>query len=172
MEQSCTTFDRSQMGPASVTQVSSPFHHCAALQNTSASSWLGKGRKRRAILWGITSTVLSAIGLIGLALFEQYNGMLSELRSDLRHFNETSSDFVRKDRLQKCWDTMKECSRAMDALTAAKEQLEREVAAGERSRMELTKEMQRLRERLAYLEGMKMAKPSGSFTSAGHDMDP
>lgn len=119
------------------------------------SSLFPKGRSRRALLWGVISTVLSAIGLIGLGLFEQYNGMLSELRTDLKHFNETSSEYVKKDRLQKCWERLKECTKEMGASAVARERLEQELKAGERTREDMAKEMQRLRERLAYLEGMK-----------------
>jgi hypothetical protein len=125
----------------------------------SSSSWFAKGRKRRALVWGITSTALSAVGLIALALFEQYNGMLSELRTDLKHFNETASEYVKKDKLQKFWDMMKECSKEIDASNAARAQTERELKASERAREDMAKEMQRLRERLAFVEGMKMARP-------------
>ncbi len=38
-----------------------------------------KAKKRR-WLWGISGTAFSAIGFIGLALFEQYNSVLSEFR--------------------------------------------------------------------------------------------
>jgi septal ring factor EnvC (AmiA/AmiB activator) len=170
MEPSCLTTDRRELRPAAVTQVDSPTEPRPASQAASHVSWLGQGRKRRAIIWGITSTVLSAIGLIGLALFEQYNGMLGELRSDLRHFNETSGEYVKKDKLQKCWDTMKECSREMNALSASKEQLERELTASLRAREEMSREMQRMRERLAYLEGLKMAKPH--FDSPSSELEP
>ena len=45
-------------------------------------------------------------------MFEQYNGMLSELRADLKHFNETSNEYVKKERLQKCWEHLKSCAGA------------------------------------------------------------
>ena len=119
-----------------------------------------KLRRRRALLWGIVSTVLSAIGFIGLALFEQYNGMLSELRADLKHFNETSSDYVKNDRFQKCWEMMKELSKDVGATKASADQLERELKVSTRLCEDQAKELQRLRERLAYLEGFRAARPN------------
>ncbi len=135
------------------------------------SSLFPTARSRRALFWGVISTVLSAIGLIGLALFEQYNGMLSELRMDLKHFNETSSEFVKNDRLQKCWERLKECSKETHASSLARERLEKELKASERVREVMAREMQRLRERLAYLEGMKAARPSAVSSGNGADQD-
>jgi hypothetical protein len=123
------------------------------------SSWIARGRRRRALVWGIISTVLSAIGLIGLAAFEQYNGMLSELRGDLKHFNETSSDYVKRDMFQRCWERVRECTKEANASKRACEVLDRELKASEAARQDLAKELRRLRERLAYLEGMKAARP-------------
>lgn len=120
-------------------------------------SLLPKGRSRRAVLCAAASTLLSGAGLVGLAMFEQYNSALNELRNDLKHFNESSSEYVKKDRLQKCWEHLRECGQAMNAANAARERLEHELKASERGREDLAKEMQRLRERLSYLEGMKAA---------------
>ncbi|HEV3261840.1 MAG TPA: hypothetical protein VG013_33630 [Gemmataceae bacterium] len=158
MERSAIVRDKETAAFASVTQCSYSTEERLPPQLGAPSSWLGRGRKRRALIWGITSTVLSAIGLIGLAMFEQYNGMLSELRSDLKHFNEISGEFVKKDRMQRCWDRMREYSREVAAASMAREQTERELQASERAREEMTKEMQQLRERLAYLEGLRAAR--------------
>jgi hypothetical protein len=128
---------------------------------------LRNARRRRAILWGIVSTVLSAIGLVGLALFEQYNGMLSELRADLKHFNETSADYVKKDRMQHVRDEMKECFRELESSKLAREQLERELKASEKTREDVVKEMQLLRERLAYVEGLRAAAPPAGGKADG-----
>lgn len=99
-----------------------------------SQSWFGAGGKQGAIIWGIVSTLLSAFGLIGLALFEQYNGALSELRTDLKHFNDTCSEYVKKDKLQKCWDMVKDCSKEIIASNATRDRFERELQHSERAR--------------------------------------
>ena len=121
---------------------------------------LPQGRARRAIVCAVASTVLSGLGLVALALFEQYNSALTELHNDLKHFNETSGEYVKKDRLQKCWEHMRECAHAMNAANAARERMEHELKVSERSREDLAKEIQRMRERLSYLEGLKAASGS------------
>ncbi len=136
--------------------------HSGPVHPAGPLSFLGSARRRRALIWGIVSTVLSAIGLIGLALFEQYNGMLSELRADLKHFNETSADYVKKDRVQHFREEMKACFRELESSRLAREQLESELKASERTRTEMVKEMQLLRERLAYVEGLRAATPVGA----------
>src|SRR5262249_42502583 len=66
-----------------------------------------KNRGRGPLLWGMGGTLLSALGFIGLAMFEQYNGMLTELRNDLKHFNEVSAEFVKKESMQRLRDQLK-----------------------------------------------------------------
>src|SRR5438045_2895195 len=70
--------------------------HPGELGHFPASSSL-KGKGRSAFIWGISGTVLSAAGFIAMALFEQYNDSLNELRRDLKHFNETSAELVKKE---------------------------------------------------------------------------
>src|SRR5260370_40761828 len=62
-----------------------------------ASHAIPHRHRGRGLIWGLGGTILSVFGFIALALFEQYNSMLGELRSDLKHFNETSSQFVKKE---------------------------------------------------------------------------
>ena len=114
-------------------------------------------RRRQALLWGIGSTVLSALGLIALCLFEQYNGMLSELRADLKHFNETVGEYAKKDRVAALRDTVRQCSSEMTASKLQREQLEQELKSSQAQRTLLEKELQQLRERMAYVEGMRAA---------------
>jgi hypothetical protein len=114
-------------------------------------------RGRGALLWGMGGTLLSAVGFIGLALFEQYNGMLTELRNDLKHFNETSVEFAKKDSLQRLRDQLKERFKEMDQSNVMRERLAAELRASERAREEMARELQRMRERLAYLEGRQAA---------------
>jgi septal ring factor EnvC (AmiA/AmiB activator) len=102
--------------------------------------------------------LLSLAGLIGLGLFEQYNSMLSELRGDLKRFNETSAEYVKREQMQRCWEKLRQVDKELNAANTARVPLEQELKACERSRDELTKELQRLRERLAYLEGQQAAR--------------
>src|SRR5947209_4875493 len=70
----------------------------APLPHAPLAAFPGAGRKSRAAwLWGASSAVLSGLGFVALALFEQYNGMVSEMRTDLKHFNETQSNFVKRE---------------------------------------------------------------------------
>ena len=121
-----------------------------------ASAPTGKG-KYRAMLWGTGGTILSAVGFIALALFEQYNGMISELRGDLKHFNETSSDYVKKESVQKYRDEMRECLKELQTSNAARLQLEQELRASEKAREQMGHDLQRMSERLAFVEGRQSA---------------
>jgi septal ring factor EnvC (AmiA/AmiB activator) len=136
-------------GPVSSIHVTPPVPARALLPRNS--------RRRQAILWGIGSTVLSGLGLIALCLFEQYNGMLSELRSDLKHFNETVGEYARKDRVTALREAVRQCSTQLTASKFQHEQLEQELKASQTQRTVLEKELQQLRERMAYVEGMRAA---------------
>jgi septal ring factor EnvC (AmiA/AmiB activator) len=100
-------------------------------------------------------TVLSALGFIALALFEQYNGMISELRGDLKHFNETSSEYVKRDSFQRLRDQTKEHFKELQDATATRAQLEHELIASEKAREEIAHELHQIRERLAFVEGQQ-----------------
>src|SRR5438128_87576 len=96
-----------------------------------------KPRSNRPLLWGLGGTLLSGLGFVGLALFEQYNGMLSELRADLKHFNETSSEYVKKDSLQRIREHFRDCMKELHEIDAAKGRVEQELRASEKARDEL-----------------------------------
>lgn len=164
MEQTGLFSKKKDLGLPSSKETSYSFEQRSISQPAPHHSWLPKGRRRLALLWGIGSTGLSAIGLIILMLFEQYNGMVAEMRADLKHFNETSSEYVKKDRLQRCWERIRELSKEVNASKTAREQMDQELKASERAREDQAKENQRLRERLAYLEGMKAARPGSDPT--------
>jgi hypothetical protein len=123
-----------------------------------------KAKRRWALLWGMGGTVLSALGFVALALFEQYNGMLSELRGDLKHFNETASEFVKKDTLERVREHAREATNEIHASHAARTQLEQELKASEKAREEMAHELRQMRERLAYLEG-RLAGPSATAST-------
>jgi hypothetical protein len=156
MEQNCVIHGKKGPGFPSGVQLSYSTEHRAPSPPVSSPSWFSNRRTRRAVICGVISTLLSAIGLIGLALFEQYNGMLSELRADLKHFNETASDYIKRDRFEKCLERLKECMKEVRASEAARERLDHELKTCERTREVLARDVQRLRERLAYVEGMKV----------------
>jgi hypothetical protein len=168
MEQSRIIHGKTGPGFPVDTQVSYSTEHHQAASPASPRPWFSNRRTRRAVICGVISTVLSAIGLIGLALFEQYNGMLSELRTDLKHFNETASDYVKRDRFEKCLERLKECSKEMRASAVARERLEQELKASERTREDMAKELQRMRERLAYVEGLKAGMAVTTSGSSRH----
>jgi hypothetical protein len=106
------------------------------------------------------------VGFIALALFEQYNDSLNELRNDLKHFHLTCSDLVKKEELRNRMHSTWTCLRDLQAgklATAQREtrivQMERQMKAVEEERKELVRELQRLRERLASVEGRQAATP-------------
>jgi len=127
-------------------------HHSAALP-----ALHGKGRW--AVAWGIFGTVFSTLGFVAWALFEQYNANLNELQRDLKHFHEASADLVKKEALQRCYNKLAECTKEIQASTAAREQLIRELDAAQKHQREMEREVQQLRERLASVEGRQTATP-------------
>jgi hypothetical protein len=115
------------------------------------------GKKTRAaLLWGICSAVLSGLGFVALALFEQYNGMVGEMRNDLKHFNETQSNYVKREHFDKLKEKLREGFREFHDAKVARTQLEQELKVSEKARADMAQEMQRLRERLAYVEGRQI----------------
>ncbi len=138
-----------------------------------------KGWKRLAVFWSVSGgTILSALGFLGLTLYQQYSDNLAELQRDLKHFNETSADFVKKEslhnRLNFVRDGFKE-ARAASQSTAKEiatlgmanvardgqlHTLENRVKTLEDERRSLTTELQNLRERLATIEGRQAAMPA------------
>jgi hypothetical protein len=111
------------------------------------------GKGRAAMIWGVGSTVLSVLGFIGWGLFEQYDRSLCELRADLKHFNEVSSTFIKKDSMTRFRDQYKTQFGEMQAMAASNKQLDAELKASERAREAMTQELIRMRERLAFVEG-------------------
>ena len=132
---------------------------------------LTKAKKRR-LLWGLGGTILSGLGFVGLALFEQYNGVLSELRADLKHFNETSSEYVKKDSFQRFRDHIRDSMKELHGADVAKVRLEQELKLSEKAREELAQELHQMRERLAYLEGRQTATPTASQQNSIKKLEP
>ena len=112
-----------------------------------------KRRRRTAIILGLGSSLASVLGFGALTLFEQYNSLVSEMRNDLKHFNETSSEYVKRDHFQHYRDQVKAAIKELQETNVAKYRLEQELKASEKVRTDTAEELRRLRERLAYLEG-------------------
>ena len=109
------------------------------------------------MIWGMAGTILSVVGFIGLALFEQYNSMLSELRTDLKHFNETTNEYAKRDSVQRLRDQVKDCLKEIQTANSIRTRLEMELTASEKLREEQNRQVQQMRERLAYVEGRQGA---------------
>jgi uncharacterized protein (DUF3084 family) len=110
------------------------------------------------LLWGLTGLALSALALV-VVLFERYDGLVSELRTDLNQLNDTSGDYVRKSKLEKCRAVLKQCSREKYAWSTARKQIERELNASKQERTELKSELRRMHERLTHLDGNGQVEP-------------
>jgi 3-deoxy-D-manno-octulosonate 8-phosphate phosphatase KdsC-like HAD superfamily phosphatase len=108
-------------------------------------------------------------GFLGLALFEQYNGLVGELRADLKHFNETAADFARKDEVRRLRDQVKEATREAGASAADRARLEHELGASEAARAEQARAVQRLRERVAYVEGLHGGRAAPASAAGAAD---
>ncbi len=133
-----------------------PPHPDSGTRDTDSGS---RSKGRLAMLWGISGTVISALGFIGLSLFDQYNHSLNELQRDIKHFHEVSGNLVKKESLQRCYDRLGECLKELQTSIAARGQMERELEMAQKDRRELEREVQRMRERLALVEGRQSAAP-------------
>jgi hypothetical protein len=136
-------------------------------QTPAPAQTVPKGKGRAALLWGVGSTLLSLLGFVAWAMFEQYNNSLSELRSDLKHFNETSSSFVKRDTLQRFREKAQERFKELQSVSVLREHLEKELKTSERAREEMAHELQQLRERLAFVEGQHSMAPNLQRPSPG-----
>jgi len=128
-------------------------------QSVNLSAPASRKRKGHPLLWGLGGTLLSVAGFVAMILFDQYNSMVSELRNDMKHFNETYNEFVKRETFHRWTDQIKEFRRELQASTLARTQLEQELKATEKTRDELVKELQHVRERLATVEGRQAATP-------------
>jgi hypothetical protein len=116
-----------------------------------------KKKGRLAFVWGISGTAFSALGFVVLTFYQQYNDSLNELRRDLNHFHEVSAELVKKESLRKCREKLMECLKELRDSAVMREQVERELRASEEQRKEMARDLQRVRERLASVEGRQSA---------------
>ena len=129
----------------------------AGSANSAVISGARKRRRLIAILVGVTSSVMSVLGFGALTAFEQYSSLVSEMRNDLKHFNETTGEYVKRDSFHRYRDQMKANLKELQETNVEKYRLEQELKAGEKLRNEMADELRRLRERVAYLEGRQSA---------------
>jgi hypothetical protein len=140
-----------------------PCRHCGEPGATPHGS-----RRRGTLFWGLSGgTLLSAVGFVALTLYQQYHESLTELRNDLKHFHLTAAEQVRKEELQgrltAVWGGIRGLQAAQTACAARDARvahLEQQLHSGEEDRKHLAREVQRLRERLAAVEGRQAATPT------------
>ena len=104
-----------------------------------------RGKSRWAWVWGIGGSLLSVLGFLGLTLFEQYNNSINELQRDLKHFNEVSSEFVKKDHFKHVFERLTDYTKELQQSAAARTRLEKELEACQTERHEALHELQLMR---------------------------
>jgi chromosome segregation ATPase len=117
------------------------------------------------LFWRISAgTLLGVAGMVAATLYQHFNTSLNELRADLKQLNAAAGETAKRDevrsRFSTLWTSVKELSATSSTLAAQQvrwEQLEQQVRASEKERKELVRELQRLRERLASVEGRQAA---------------
>jgi len=110
------------------------------------------------IFWGISGgSLLGAAGFVLLTLYQQYDNSVTELERDLKHFNESCAGLVRKDefsnRTKTQWEALQKLDKSLNEKSERISLLEHEAKVHEQQDRELAREVQRLRERLAAMEG-------------------
>jgi hypothetical protein len=136
-------------------------HACGSISRPVSSG------KRVALWWGLGGTLLSGVGWIALMLFDQYNAGLAELRNDLKHFHEARAELVSKENMRKLYEHLKESLKEIQASVSAREALQRQLQDSEKGRRVLARELQRVRERLASVEGRQAAMTAVTPMCAG-----
>jgi hypothetical protein len=125
-----------------------------------------KGEERISLFWRVFGGTLLSIGaLVVVTVYQQFSNSLFELRNDMIHLNEARADLVKKDdfntRMTSVWNSMKDLQTATNAVTSLRERtmlLEQQLKEAESERKELTREVQKLRDRVAATEGQLKSK--------------
>jgi heme exporter protein D len=138
-----------------------------------------KGEERFSVFWrAFGATLLSIAALVVITLCQHFSSSLTELRSDLGHLNqelrkdmarlsESHGHLVQKEefstRIMSVWNSIKELQMLSSTVAALKEKalVRDEQLRHQEERRELVRDLQRLRERLATLEGRQEAAPAG-----------
>jgi septal ring factor EnvC (AmiA/AmiB activator) len=121
----------------------------------------GKGEEKISVFWRVFGgTILSITALVVITVYQQFSGALAELRSDMIRSNEARAELLKKEefnnRLTSVWNSMKDLQTGQAAVTSVRERaslLEQQLKTAEDERKELSRELQKLRERVAALEG-------------------
>jgi hypothetical protein len=143
-----------------------------------------KAEERLPVLWRVFgATLLSIAALVVITLCQHFSGSLNELRAelghlgadlhkDVAHLTESQGHLVEKEefstRLSSVWNSLKDLQ-ALSATVAAlreKELVREEQLRQQDEHKELIRELQRLRERLALLEGRQEAAAPAKRTAA------
>lgn len=124
-----------------------------------------RGEERISVFWRVFGgTLLSIAALVCITFVQQFSNSLGELRANLTHLNESRGDLVKNEdfnnRMTAVWNNLKELQGANVGVVALKERsalLEQQLKTAEDERKELAHELQRLRERIAVVEGRQAA---------------
>jgi hypothetical protein len=140
-----------------------------------------KPEERASAFWHFFGTTLLSISaLIAITLYQQLSNGLNEVRSEVKSISETSSDLVKKEEFTNgslgLSNSLKELqannTAAMDLWRERAALLDRQVQAGQDEHKqqvkELTRELQRLRERLAVVESRLAAPPPAAGSDKKH----
>jgi hypothetical protein len=157
-----------------------------------------KNEERISIFWRVFGgTLVSIAALVVLTLCQYFNNCINELRGDLGHLHdevhkeighlatdlrkdmahllENHANLVNKEeytaRVKSIWDSIKELQTLSATVAGLKERcsLHDQQLHNEDERKEMVRELQKLRERLANLEGRQAAAPSAKPTPPGEE---
>jgi hypothetical protein len=112
------------------------------------------------------ATILSIAALVAITVCQYFNNSLAGLRKDLNRLAESSADLLKKDeynlRMKSVWDVIKDDQAEKAKVSALVERCAFLQQRQKELQDELKKsmlELQRLRERLATVEGRQGGKP-------------
>jgi len=123
------------------------------------------------LFWGISGgSAIGAVGFVLLTLYQQYDNSVTELQRDVKHFNESCADLVKKEeikgRFKTFWELMDKQGKELNEKSQRLTLLEHDLTTREEERKQLAIEVQRLRERMARLEGQQAPR------SPEHELQP
>jgi hypothetical protein len=143
-----------------------------------------KGEEKLPVFWRVFgATLLSIAALVIITLCQHFAGHLNELhtemehisqdlRKDIAHLNENDANLVKKEdfnsRITSVWNSIKDLQTLSSTVVALKEKslIREEQLREQEERKELVRELQRLRERLAMLEGRQEGASGGKSSSS------
>lgn len=133
-----------------------------------------RGEEQIPIFWRIFGgTLISIAALVAITLYNQFNNGLNELRAEIVRLKEQNGDLVKKAELREQAASLstglKDVQAAQAGVTALRERsllLEQQLKTAEDERRELAREVQRMRERLAAVEGQQAGPRSKANPTA------